>query len=114
MSQAKTGARSKTAQPKPQAGRFARQEVLTLGEAAAYLRVPDSEVLRLATYGGLPGRQIADEWRFLKAAVQDWLRGASAQDFLRTHAGALKGDPYLDEMLKDIYSARGRPMVEER
>jgi excisionase family DNA binding protein len=85
-----------------------------LKEAAAYLRVPETEVLRLATQGELPGRKIAGEWRFLKAALQDWLRGTNPTAFWKTHVGALKGDPYLDQMLDDIYAARGRKVVDGR
>lgn len=34
-------------------------EVLTLAEAAAYLRVPEAEIVRLVGPQGLPGRLIA-------------------------------------------------------
>lgn len=49
-------------------------EVLALPEVAAYLRVPEKEVLELVEAGGLPGQKIGKEWRFLKWAVNDWLR----------------------------------------
>jgi excisionase family DNA binding protein len=92
-------------------------DVLTLAEAAAYLRTSPDEVLRLVREQGLPGRQVGEDYRFLKAAVQDWLRApASAVDkqaFWQTHFGALKGDPYLEEMLKETYQQRGRPETEE-
>ena len=29
-------------------------------------------------------------------------------------SGVWKDDPYLDEMLKEIYKKRGRPMVEDK
>ena len=51
-------------------------EVLTLSEAAAYLRVPEAEVLRLAERQELPSRLVGAEWRFLKSALADWLRSA--------------------------------------
>jgi excisionase family DNA binding protein len=114
VTQAKAGTRNKSRETNERRSAIAKQDILTLGEAAAYLRVAEAEVLILATGGELPGRKIAGEWRFLKAAVQDWLRGASAKAFWQTHAGALKDDPYLDQMLKDVYSARGRPMLEEQ
>jgi excisionase family DNA binding protein len=90
-------------------------EVLTLAEAAAYLRLPEADVLRLARDQGLPGRKVGDEWRFLKAAIQDWLRVAflSKQAFWETHFGALQDDPYLEDMLQKIYQRRGRPESEE-
>ena len=89
-------------------------EVLTLAEAAEYLRVSESDVLDLATKHGLPGRKIGDQWRFLRAALQDWLRSPLLQkERLRELAGAWKDDPYLDDMLEQIYKERGRPMTEE-
>ena len=38
------------------------QEVLTLAETAAYLRLPEGEAVRLVDEQGLPGRQVADDW----------------------------------------------------
>lgn len=92
-------------------------EVLTLAEAAAYLRIPQDEVLRTVAAGDLPGRLLGDEWRFLKSALQDWLRmpaPPSSKEALRSAIGSWKNHPDLDELLEDIYRQRGRPMVEER
>ena len=88
-------------------------EVLTLAEAAAYLRVAEAELGRIAGSQGLPGRRIGSEWRFSRAAIQDWLRRPSMKESLLRLAGSWKDDPYLDEMLEDIYQQRGRPMSEE-
>lgn len=88
-------------------------EVLTLAEAAAYLRVPEAELVRTAGSQGLPGRRIGSEWRFSRAAIQDWLRRPSMKENLLQLAGSWKDDPYLDDMLKEIYRQRGRPMTEE-
>ncbi len=92
-------------------------DVLTLAEAAAYLRATPDEVLRLVKEQGLPGRRVGEDYRFLKAAVQDWLRAppyaTDKQAFWQTHFGALQGDPELEEMLQEIYRQRGRPEAEE-
>jgi excisionase family DNA binding protein len=40
---------------------------------AAYLRLPERDMLRLVTEQGLPARRLANEWRFFKPAVQEWL-----------------------------------------
>jgi excisionase family DNA binding protein len=88
-------------------------EVLTLAEAAAYLRVAEAELGRIAGSQGMPGRRIGFEWRFSRAAIQDWLRRPSMKESLLRLAGSWKHDPYLDEMLEDIYRQRGRPMSEE-
>lgn len=89
-------------------------EVLTLGEAAQYLRVSESDICDLVRQQGLPGRKIGEQWRFLRAALQDWLRSPLLQkERLKELAGAWKDDPYLDDMLEQIYKERGRPMTEE-
>jgi excisionase family DNA binding protein len=49
-------------------------EVLTLAETAAYLRVPEEAVLALIRENALPAQQVGREWRFLKRAVDEWLR----------------------------------------
>jgi excisionase family DNA binding protein len=91
-----------------------KAEVLTLAEAAAYLRVGEAEILRAVRDQGLPARQIGPDWRFLKPALQDWLKAASRMNQgLLAHLGAVRNDPYLEEMLKEIYQRRGRPETEE-
>src|SRR5438128_2249663 len=85
-------------------------EVLTLSEAAAYLRVPEVEVLRLAEQQILPGRLLGGEWRFLKSAIQDWLKTPPKQgsrEAVLSTIGAWKDDPYVEEELKEIYRKRG-------
>lgn len=49
-------------------------DVLTLEDAAAYLKVDYGQIRRLIKEQGLPGRKIGDEWRFLRGAIADWLR----------------------------------------
>ena len=88
-------------------------DVLTLAEAAAYLRVSETEIVELMRQQGLPGRKIGSGWRFLKVALQDWLRLPEKESFWWKQFGALKDDPYLDEMLEQIYRDRGRPATEE-
>ncbi len=91
-------------------------EVLTLAEAAAYLRVKEDDLLKLVGPRDIPGRLIGDEWRFSKAALQDWLRAPirpSSKEALRRAIGSWKDHEDLDELLKEIYRQRGRPMTEE-
>jgi excisionase family DNA binding protein len=49
------------------------QDVLTLTEAASYLRVSEEELLRLAEQRDIPAQRIGGEWRFLKRALGLWL-----------------------------------------
>jgi excisionase family DNA binding protein len=101
--------------PEPAPGFAAPPEVLTLAEAAAYLRVPEEEILQLVGPSGLPGRKIGSEWRFLRSALQHWLclsPKPSSTEALHSLAGAWAGDPCLDQLLEEIYKRRGRLMSE--
>ena len=51
--------------------REAPGEVLTAGEAAALLRLDESDLLAAAGEGGIPGRLIGSRWRFSRAALLD-------------------------------------------
>lgn len=92
----------------------APDEVLTLAEAAAYLRLPETEVVNLVHSQGLPGRFAGKEWRFLKAAIQAWLSqpGFVPRDFWEASVGIFKDDPHLEEIVKEAHRQRGRPITE--
>jgi excisionase family DNA binding protein len=87
-------------------------DVLTLDEAAAYLRVAPDAVLRMIGDEQLPARRFGADWRFSKSAVHAWLGTPGPKRGLSSHFGELKDDPYLEEMLRDIYAQRGRPETE--
>ena len=86
-------------------------EVLTLLEAAAYLRLPEAEVLRLTREQGLPAQQTGSEWRFLLAAIRGWLskdkqtKGSNKEAWKKL-VGVWKDDPTLDELRKEIEQQR--------
>jgi excisionase family DNA binding protein len=87
-------------------------DVLTLAEAASYLRVTEQDILRLVQKQGLPGREVGNDWRFLSSSIQDWLgrpEVPSQTRFWQTHFGALKDDPYLKDIVREVYRGRGRP-----
>jgi excisionase family DNA binding protein len=90
-------------------------DVLTLREAAAFLRVSEREVEALAAAQPLPARKVGAEWRFLKSALEDWLRTISppaGKEALLALAGAFKEDPDLSNIVEAAYRQRGRPMVD--
>lgn len=88
-------------------------DILTLEEVSAYLRLPAETVLRQTLQGNIPGRQIEEYWRFLKNAIDDWLRSQSSRTVLLMQAGALADDDSLAELRATIYQARGRAEVDE-
>jgi len=85
--------------------------VLTLEETASYLRLPETIVERQAKLGQIPGRRIEDTWRFLRDALDDWLRSQDSRTILLQQAGALADDERLTELRTAIYAERRRPEV---
>ena len=47
--------------------------VLTVDEAAAYLRIPKSSLYKLAQKGKIPCQKVGKHWRFHKDAIDSWL-----------------------------------------
>jgi excisionase family DNA binding protein len=86
--------------------------VLTLEEVAEYLRLRKELIVREATQGHIPGRRIEDTWRFLRAAIDDWLRTQNSRTILLQQAGAFADDETLDDLRQAIYAARGRSETE--
>jgi excisionase family DNA binding protein len=87
-------------------------DVLTLAEAAAYLRLSEAEVLRLVDEQGLPARQVGKERWFLKAAIQQWLSAGSPpvpeKEAQLAVAGSWEDDPLVEEELSETLRRRGR------
>jgi excisionase family DNA binding protein len=113
----KTGPTSQPGPPSP-AVNGPVEEVLTLAEAAAYLRLRESDVIQLVHSQGLPARFTGTEWRFLKAAIQQWLGTGTPNPEMRkaaqlAAAGAFKDDPDLVGIVEEIYRRRGRPITED-
>jgi excisionase family DNA binding protein len=50
-----------------------QDEVLTIEELAAYLKVSKSTLYKLVQEGKLPGQKVGKHWRFLRSTIDDWL-----------------------------------------
>lgn len=50
-----------------------QDEVLTIDELAAYLKVPKSTLYKLVQEGKVPGQKVGKHWRFLRSSIDDWL-----------------------------------------
>ena len=70
----------KSAAPSSAAFNGAVSEIVTLAEAAAYLRLSEADIVNLVQAQNLPGRFTGSEWRFLKSAIQQWLAIGSPSD----------------------------------
>ena len=47
--------------------------VLTVDEAAEYLRIPKSSLYKLTQEGKVPCQKVGKHWRFSKDALREWL-----------------------------------------
>ncbi len=54
-----------------------------------------------------------EKGRFLKVAIDDWLRSQGSRSTLLQQAGAFADDASLRELRESIYQDRGRSEVEE-
>ncbi|MPY66115.1 helix-turn-helix domain-containing protein [Deinococcus sp. SDU3-2] len=71
-------------------------EVLTLEELAAYLKVSETTAYALVRSGDIPGRKVGREWRFLKARVVEWLMQAGGDD-MEQQQGVVQRDEHGGE-----------------
>jgi excisionase family DNA binding protein len=89
-------------------------DVLTTEEVAEFLRLSEDTVRHYAARLMIPGRQIGDQWRFSRRALEDWLRGPSGKQAILAQAGAFEDDKEdLEQLRASIYRDRGRPEVDE-
>jgi PTS system nitrogen regulatory IIA component len=51
----------------------ADERLLTVRELASYMQMAERTVLKMAASGTIPGLKIADQWRFKKNVIDDWL-----------------------------------------
>jgi excisionase family DNA binding protein len=82
--------------------------VLTLPEAARMLRLEPKQIEELVIRGEIPGRQIGQEYRFFRPALEGWLQGTTTKKTALGLAGGLAGDPYFPGILEDMAKERKR------
>jgi excisionase family DNA binding protein len=87
------------------------REVLTLSEAANYLRVSEGVLLQLANERRVPARKVGDEWRFSAAALQQWLRCDSPLENGAPLPHTSRPDPQAFELLLAELESRLLPRL---
>ena len=55
-----------------------RDDVLTIEELSAYLKIPKSTLYKLVREGKVPCQKIGRHWRFRKVAIDRWLEDLPA------------------------------------
>ncbi len=53
-------------------------DVMTIDELAAYLKLSKSSLYQFARAGKVPGVKIGEQWRFQKSAIDEWMRSGAA------------------------------------
>lgn len=82
-------------------------EVLNLKETATFLRLSEKIVQDLASSGKIPGRLVADQWRFSRTNLQEWLRGeVSRRVSLPDYISPEDADAAWDEVRAIIHAER--------
>jgi len=51
------------------------EEILTITELSAYLRVHPTTIYRLLREGRIPGFRVGSAWRFNRASIEKWEHG---------------------------------------
>jgi excisionase family DNA binding protein len=72
-----------------------------LAEAAAYLRTSEAAVEQLVADDAIPARKIGGELRFLKKALDDWLRfpGRHPRDYWMMHPHWMLESPFMEDLI---------------
>lgn len=50
------------------------EQILTIDELSAYLKISKSSLYKLLTQGKVPGQKIGRHWRFSKATIDQWIQ----------------------------------------
>jgi excisionase family DNA binding protein len=92
---------------KPPKKSLIETHVMTLAETAKYLKISKKLLEEQVRLGSVPGRNIGGEWRFSKAALEDWLANhPSSQNNILAFAGAFAHDETFLELLEIIEANR--------
>ncbi len=55
-------------------------QILTLKEVAAYLKLAEKTAYRLASEGKLPGFKVGGSWRFKREDLEAWIEEKKSQN----------------------------------
>ena len=68
-------------------------DVLTLEEAAAYLKVSTSTLYKLLEAGRIPARKLGRRWRFARTDLEQWVKNTRGQGTASPPAAAVRKGP---------------------
>jgi excisionase family DNA binding protein len=85
------------------------QELMTVKEAASYLRLKNSTLYKLAQKGKVPASKVGGAWRFSKKMLDDWLSRQS--HFTRGIVLVVDDDARVRDILQDVIIEQGYQVV---
>lgn len=53
---------------------MASEEILTIHELSAYLKLNEKTAYRLSAKGDIPGFKVGGSWRFRKSEIDRWIK----------------------------------------
>ena len=86
--------------------------IFTVGEVAAYLKLPISTVYRLAERREIPGHKVGRQWRFQRAVIDEWLRKRS--ETRTTTILVADDDDDVREVLAEALEGPGRQLLQAK
>ena len=60
-------------------------DVMTIEELSAYLKIPKSTLYKQAQGGKIPGQKIGKQWRFGKRAIDQWINDSGNSSDIETN-----------------------------
>ncbi|MEK6529934.1 MAG: response regulator, partial [candidate division NC10 bacterium] len=87
-------------------------DIFTVGEVAAYLKLPISTVYRLAERREIPGHKVGRQWRFQRTVIDEWLRKRS--EMRTTTILVADDDDDVREVLAEALEGPGRQVLQAR
>ncbi len=87
-------------------------DIFTVGDVAAYLKLPISTVYRLVERREIPGHKVGRQWRFQRAVIDDWLRKNS--ETRTTTILVADDDDDVREVLAEALEGPGRRLLKAK
>ncbi len=56
-------------------------DIMKIGELAAYLKMAEKTLYRLASKGEIPGFKVGGAWRFRKSEIDKWIEKQESGDY---------------------------------
>lgn len=56
------------------------KEILTIEEAAMYLKIGKRSIYKLAKEGKIPGKKVLNKWRFEKESLRSWVSNGEERE----------------------------------